>query len=108
MRNENRLGITQNTPTAKSATAKFAKKKLVLVRMRLFLIMTKSTTRFPENRKQYVQIDNCFHSSSQPVYGYNHISEKNKNEYVFFNIIAVFISFPTPYLFQFENSAYNI
>lgn len=39
--------MTQNMPTQKSATAKFAKKKLVIERSLLDIVTTKMTNRLP-------------------------------------------------------------
>lgn len=47
--------ITQKTPTQKSATAKFAKKKLVMDLSRLDIVTTRMTSKFPENlTKKYI------------------------------------------------------
>lgn len=44
---------TQNTPTHKSATARFAKKKLVIERNRLDKVTTRITRRFPGRKMKF-------------------------------------------------------
>lgn len=48
--------ITQNTPTQKSATAKFAKKKFVMDLSLLDNVTTNITRRFPEMKRKKKQV----------------------------------------------------
>ena len=47
-----RLGNTQNIPTQKSATARLARKKLVMLLSRGLLVIANSTIKFPESVKK--------------------------------------------------------